>query len=162
MTLEAFKKQSKNIALFKNVLDNDEFVQDMFRCFRLRHFPTGRMIFKEGTSGSEMFIGLSGVVEIQRITRAGDSYTIRQISCENFFFGELALIDGAKRSATVVTKQPSSLLSITRNQFIKLCDRYPREGVIMLRILTESLASYLRQTNRNVTILFDALLNELE
>ena len=74
-------------------------------------FPAGRVLCREGKSGSDFFVLLSGSADVsrkgKRITRMspGD------------FFGEIALVDGGPRTATVTTSTPSRCLVLGPRQF---------------------------------------------
>jgi CRP/FNR family transcriptional regulator, cyclic AMP receptor protein len=74
-------------------------------------FPAGRVLCTEGQSGGDFFVLLSGSAEVTRGKRKlatmkpGD------------FFGEIALVDGGKRTATVTTAVPSRCLVLGPRQF---------------------------------------------
>lgn len=96
--------------------------------------PRGRVLMREGESGEEMFIIVSGAAEIRQNERpiaqrgAGD------------FLGEIALVDGGPRTATVELTEDSRLLVVGRRDFQALLDEFPD---VRLRIL-EALAQRVR------------------
>ena len=74
-------------------------------------FPAGRVLCREGQSGADFFVLLSGAADVTRKGRkiakmkAGD------------FFGEIALVDHGPRTATVTTTEPSRCLVLGPSQF---------------------------------------------
>ncbi len=53
------------------------------------------------------------------------------------FFGEMALLDGGPRSATVVADEPMHLLVVDPRNFVRLVDETPTVARKMLRVLAE-------------------------
>src|SRR3974390_901768 len=78
------------------------------------HAEPGQSLTKRGDYGLEFFIIVEGKA---KATRKGvDLATLGPGS----FFGELALLDGGKRTATVVADTPMELLVLSRTEFNKL------------------------------------------
>ena len=67
-----------------------------------RQFANGDVIFGEGTPGSELFVITSGEVEIVR-GPAGASVSVARLGPGDFF-GEMAFVDRAPRSATAMAR----------------------------------------------------------
>ena len=59
------------------------------------------------------------------------------------FFGEMSLLDGMPRSATVTTQEPSEVLTISREHFLSIIEQSPK---ILLK-MTAVLSKRLRNTN---------------
>ncbi len=153
----------KEIPIFEDIRDADEFMQRLIGICKLKKFLKGETIIREGDLGSEMFIVYSGAVEIKKRTRAGDDYTVVILKAEyNVFFGELALIDDDKRSATVVATEDSEFLVIEKSDFIRLGNDNPSIGLPVTRSIAKILASRLRKTTVDMLTLFDALVSEIE
>ncbi len=53
------------------------------------------------------------------------------------FFGEMALLDGGPRSATIVADEPMHLLVVDPRNFARLVDETPTVARKMLRVLAE-------------------------
>lgn len=88
--------------------------------------PDGAVLCREGESGQEFFVLLDGTVSVsvggQELTtlRTGD------------FFGELALLDGKARNATVTATSGVDLLVLNRKEFEALLRDDPSVAVRML------------------------------
>ncbi len=153
----------KQIPLFDEIKDNDEYMNLLLKVFKTKSYKSGDVIIKEGDVGSEMYIVFSGGVEILKRTRAGDNYTVVNLKAEyNVFFGEMALIDDDKRSATVVANMDSDFLVITKDSFHKLGNEYPSIGLPITRAISKILAGRLRKTTQDMLTLFDALVSEIQ
>ena len=128
----------------------------------IRTLPAGKTAIAEGDFGEEFYIINSGTVEIVKRTRSGDPYTVAEISAEmNAFFGELALLDPDKRSATVICKTDCEFYILNRDQFTEHGNRYPRAGLLVTREISKILCRRLRKANTDMITLFDALVNEV-
>lgn len=153
----------KQIPIFEEIASNEQFLSELRNICKVRTSRRGETIIKEGDLGDEMYIVYSGAVEIKKRTRAGDEYTVVRLRSEhNVFFGELALIDDDKRSASVMATEDSEFLVITKADFMKLGDSYPSIGLPITRAISKILASRLRKTTGDMLTLFDALVNELQ
>ncbi|HVR88905.1 MAG TPA: cyclic nucleotide-binding domain-containing protein [Candidatus Limnocylindria bacterium] len=74
-------------------------------------FKAGRVLCREGQSGGDFFILLSGEAEVTR--RKKDVATMRT----GDFFGEIALVDGGKRTASVTATTDCRCLVLGPRQF---------------------------------------------
>jgi len=159
----AVLEKLKQIPIFDEIKDVEKFMHELHGICRMQQFRSGETIIREGDVGSEMYIVYSGAVEIKKRTRAGDDYTVVILKAEyNVFFGELALIDDDKRSATVVATEDSQFLVITKEDFVRLGDTYPSIGLPVTRAIAKILASRLRKTTGDMLTIFDALVTEIE
>jgi CRP-like cAMP-binding protein len=81
--------------------------------------PAGRKLTSEGASGREFIVIVDGAAEVMRKGRKlADLYS-------GDFLGEIALITGEPRTATVTTTKPSRLLVITAQAFRSLLRDLP-------------------------------------
>jgi CRP-like cAMP-binding protein len=81
--------------------------------------PEGRTLIEEGKRGREFIILVEGSVDVRRRGR-----TVRKLS-DGDFFGEIALVSNAPRTATVTTTSPARLLVIVDRAFAGLLQRSP-------------------------------------
>jgi CRP/FNR family cyclic AMP-dependent transcriptional regulator len=104
-------------------------------------FSEGATLAAEGKPGETFHIMMEGEA---RVTRGG-----RRINrlLPGDFFGEIALIDGGPRTASVVAETPVTTLTIGRKRFMKMLEEDPSVVVAML----EELAKRLRNNERSLT-----------
>jgi CRP-like cAMP-binding protein len=81
---------------------------------RRRHFKRNEKIFHQGDPGDSLFIIESGSVKVVLLSSEGAEDAIIAILGPGMFFGELALLDGAPRSASAIAVEPSETLSLDR------------------------------------------------
>lgn len=83
-----------------------------------KDFPKGTVLFREGDVGREMFIIQQGKVHVRK--RVGNTEEILAELSQGEFFGEMALLLGIDRSATVEVIEDSKLLVINPGAFESL------------------------------------------
>jgi CRP/FNR family cyclic AMP-dependent transcriptional regulator len=103
------------------------------RCHVMRYRP-GEPIVRAGFSGEGFFAIAGGRARVQR----PDGH--EAILAQGDFFGDLSLIDGASRNATVVAETDLIALKLTRQSFLDLLDAEPT----VCRALVESLVERIR------------------
>ncbi len=97
---------------------------------------SGRVLMREGERGEEAFVIVTRSAEIERDGRVFATRSTGEI------LGEIALVDGGPRTATVRLVEDSRLIVLGRKQFHALMDEYPD---VRLRVL-ETLAQRVRAT----------------
>jgi CRP/FNR family transcriptional regulator, cyclic AMP receptor protein len=91
-------------------------------------FPAATPVVKTGERGSDFFVVVDGEADVR--TGARKLATLRAGS----FFGEIALVTGSSRTATVTTGTPMRALVITSRDFHKLLQDSPE---LQMKILLE-------------------------
>jgi hypothetical protein len=99
--------------------------------------PAGEAAVREGDPGDALFVVVSGTFSVVK----GDS-KIREIT-RGGTFGELALLDGEPRAASVIAKSDGRLLRIPRAEFEALLDESPE----LSRGVIRTLLGHLRRTS---------------
>ena len=94
-------------------------LKSLARLADLRWYADGRTLVRAGTPGDAFFAIFKGRAELR--TPAGHT---RVLEADDFF-GELALVDGAPRAATVVSAGGVSVAHIERPAFLKLLREEP-------------------------------------
>jgi CRP-like cAMP-binding protein len=94
------------------------------RGMRTRRFRRGEVIFHVGDPGDALFVVVSGAVKITLPSEAGDEAILATLRPGDFF-GELALLDGAPRSASAAALEPTETLVLPRDRFRDLVAREP-------------------------------------
>lgn len=127
----------RSVPLFSGLTDHE--LERVASLADIVDLPKDRVIMTQGQLGWEMFVVVTGSA---RVDRDGQSLGERG---PGEVLGEIALLDGGPRTATVTLSQPSRLLVLARREFGELMDEFPE---IRLRIL-ETVVHRLRGLDRD-------------
>ncbi|MCB1693874.1 MAG: cyclic nucleotide-binding domain-containing protein [Pseudomonadales bacterium] len=131
-----------------NFLDEDDYKTLEKYMFRY-DYDENAYVFKEGTHGGYMFFIVEGSVEV--IKQFDDKkHTIAELG-PGRSVGEMSLIDGAPRSATVRAKETLALIVLKREDFNRMLDEEPAVANKVLMGIATLLSHSLRETNKNFT-----------
>ena len=129
---------------------------------KTRRIRAREKIVAEGDVGEEMYILLEGEVKITKRTLDREEYTVVLLRDEDTpFFGELALLDNDKRSATITAVSACTLLTLTRKGFEQFGNEEPAAAMAIMRPLAQLLTRRLRDTSAEVILLFETLVKEV-
>ena len=98
-----------------------------------RSYSAGDVIFKEGDSGDELFVVRDGEVAVKVRDAVVETLGASEI------FGEMALVDGKPRSATVVAQTDCVLVPIREKQFLLRIGEAPYFALAVMRVLVQRL-----------------------
>jgi CRP/FNR family transcriptional regulator, cyclic AMP receptor protein len=133
----------RRCALFESV--REEALAGVARQLRRRRFRRNEVIFHQGDPGDSLHVVSSGAVKIVLPHAEGEEAIIATLRPGDFF-GELALLDGAPRSATAVAIERSETWALPRTAFLALLDDDPG----LRDALLAGLAHELRRLTRHV------------
>ena len=105
---------------------------------RLARYPRGTTLFEKGDPGSNMMLVLRGQVKVCTHSEEGKERVFALFG-PGEFFGEIALLDGAERTAAAVTIDPVELLVLERRDFIPFLERHPEACMRLLGVLCQRL-----------------------
>ena len=100
---------------------------------KFRSFPAGKCIFKQGDSGTTMYLVLSGKVELRV-----DGRVVETVG-EGGVVGEMSMIDRAPRAATAVAVDDCTLTPIGQKQFSDLVQRSPDFSMQIMKTIADRL-----------------------
>src|ERR1700747_1736498 len=133
----------KNVKLFAEL--SPDSLSKLGTCLKLAEFPPSEVIVREGAPGVSMYIIKSGLVEIRKKDpTTGIDFLVSQLS-EGAAVGEMSLLTGKPRSATVTTVQPTTVFTLTRADFRNLLTQHPEISLGLARILAERLEDATKQ-----------------
>ena len=98
---------------------------EMQPLFRTEHFPTGRVMVYEGDPGDRFYILVRGRASVTKASVDGDNPDEVGTLRDGDFFGEIALLKHMPRTVTVHATQPCICLSLSRENFDQILDRFP-------------------------------------
>jgi len=108
------------------------------RTLRARRFRRGEVLFHEGDPGDALFVVVSGAVKVVVPSEEGEEAILATLR-RGDFLGELALLDGAPRSASAIALEPTEVLTLPRDQFRALVAGEPAIRDALLTAVTAEL-----------------------
>jgi CRP/FNR family transcriptional regulator, cyclic AMP receptor protein len=102
--------------------------------FRQRNYPAGEVIVEQGKLGVGLFIVETGSAEVCRTRPDGTNFVMSTLHPTDFF-GELALLDEAPRSASVIALENTQCLALTQLDFIDALRDDPDMAIEVLKEL---------------------------
>jgi len=133
----------KRVPIFSQLI-NDELDKIRDLCVT-QHYVKDRIILIEEESGNTLFIIQKGRVKVSRMSDDGRE-VILSILERGEFFGELSLIDGKARSASVTAIEDSEVLMLRRGDFMGLLEEYPQIAISLLK----ELAARIRKSDTQI------------
>jgi len=134
-------------------LSGDE-IDTLLHYARVESYRAGAEIFSKGSPGNSMMAVLRGRLKMSSVSPEGKE-VVFNIMKPGDCFGEIALIDGAERSADAVAMIPCELLVLHRRDFMPILEKRADICLILLKVLCQRL----RQTTEQVE---DVLFRQLE
>jgi len=123
----------RNVPIFDNLSDDE--LEAVRKCGVTRNFPKNSVIINEGDSSDSLYVILKGRVTIYLSDENGKEVILNSQG-EGDYFGELALVDDDKRSASVVTAEKSTFLVVSKVDFKKVLSSNPDLAFNLIRGLT--------------------------
>ena len=126
----------RNIPLFARLSDTDR--EELAGLMTRRDFAALEPVFWVGENGDAMYIVGHGKVRLSYADEAGHDVTITVLG-PGAFFGELSLLDGGPRTATVTAASPMFVLALPPDRLEELVTKHPTVALRMLRTLAARL-----------------------
>ncbi len=140
------KNSLKSIPIFKELNKRD--LTSLISIIHSRTYVAGEFIFIQNDPGIGLYLIREGEVEIKRKNDFGVE-NILAVFSRGDFFGELALFDGEKRSASAVAKTACKISVIFKPDLDEFIEKYPKKGIKILTGISNILALRLRTVNED-------------
>lgn len=112
----------RNIPLFSALSRED--VAKILGKLAERSFPAGTTIFAQGDKGDAFYIIHSGAVQVVLQSAGGRSESIGVLGPRDWF-GEMALLSGEPRSATIIAVKDATVWRLSREDWDQLIEKHP-------------------------------------
>ncbi|MGR9105793.1 MAG: cyclic nucleotide-binding domain-containing protein [Gammaproteobacteria bacterium] len=106
----------------------------------------GETLCSEGSHEPYMGLISKGAVSIRKEDRDGHNKVIARLG-PGKTFGEMSLIDGQPRSASVKTESRITLLTLKKENFDRLIEQQPKLAILLILKLSKLMSERLRQTS---------------
>lgn len=124
----------------------DETIADLEKFMTTRSVQPGEKIFAKGETGDELFVVRNGAVRIVLPLNHQREHHIATFG-RGSFFGEMAFLDNAPRSADAVAECPLELFVLSRAHFEAFAPHHKLAALALLDGIARTLAQRLRYTN---------------
>lgn len=138
----------EQIDFFDGVPERD--LEQLRQVLKLREFKAGEAICHEGDPGDKMWLLVKGSVSVR--LDVADNRVSRRITSltRGTVFGEMALIEGARRSATIVADEDVACYELSGDDFGMLLRDKPAIAATIMRNTARELARRLRRTSEDL------------
>jgi len=116
------------------------------RYFSINHAEKGDIIFNEGDMGTFMCLIAEGSVSVQKANQDEENIELA-ILAKDRTFGEMAVLDGERRSASCIAATDCTLLILSRDTLEKMIIETPRIAAKVIRAIAVSLSRRLRMAD---------------
>ena len=124
---------------------NQEEIRILADWIKAYYYPTGTFILTEGNQENCLCILVEGAVDIYKKTEPDKHLKVASIK-PGESIGEMGVVDGQPFSASAISSLDSVVLIITREDFDRLTDQHETLGVKLLRKISVTISSRLRNT----------------
>jgi uncharacterized membrane protein len=97
-------------------------------------FKAGTALFEYGDPGGELFILLSGEVEVFVENREGEKIVLAENE-RGDVVGELSFLDGGSRTATALAHEDTQTLSMNRDRLLGFIEKHPHAAIDLLTVV---------------------------
>ena len=111
-----------------------------------RVLPANGVLFNEGDPGGELFMVAEGILEVHK-PFIGKVNVLES----GAYLGDMSLLDGAPRSATVIALTDSRVVSLGQPDFERLCAEHPAIGFRVMRNIAVELITRLKDKEERLT-----------
>ena len=145
----------RRIPVFRNV--SDERLEQLVEGFTIREAQKGEVVFYQTDKSSELYIILRGKVKVTLMSEGGEEFILTDLK-EGDFFGELSLIDGNPRSASIEAESDSTFAVLKRSRLLNAIRSDPDFAIDLLSSVVQRLRE---STEREESLAFLAVRERL-
>ena len=147
---EKLIEELNQFPMLAQITDAD--MEDLLLLLKREDFPEGSRIIEENEEGDCMYLLLEGQVDVLKTTLYGEEYVCAKLNDSmHCVFGEIAMIDRDRRSATVLATTDC-----------RTAEKHPQAGCRLLMVISANLCRNLRKENENLLKVYSALVDEIE
>jgi len=133
----------EHVNLFINL--PEDAVQTLEKLSLIRKYPKNMILFMEGDESTHLYIIKNGKVSVSVADDEGRQVILNYMT-DGEYFGELSLVDGRPRSATITTVTNCEFIVISRDSFLDLL----RSNSDFVLVITAALAQKVRDLTESV------------
>lgn len=132
--IAAVAQQLSRISLFSSLQPQQ--LADLVGRMVRRSYSRGQAIVRFHEPGEEFFLIRSGQVKVT-VPGSGGGEAVVAVLGEGDFFGEMAVLDGRMRSASVIALETAHVLALGRDAFLDFVTTHPEAAMEIMRVLAQ-------------------------
>lgn len=105
-------------------------------------FAAGDVLFRQGDESDAAYVLLSGTVDVMTASDGKDPVRISSLS-QNAIIGEMGLVTGDARSATIIATSPVEVLKLRKEVFHALLAEFPAMAQSVMRLMVKRLQDHI-------------------
>lgn len=114
-------------------------LREFFSCVERIQMRGGEVLFEEGSPGNDLFILLAGKLQFEKQNPEGGSPILGTFRRQDLI-GELSLLTGESRSATVRALRDSELIRVPANKALQILQKSPEALLEITKVIAQRLA----------------------
>lgn len=130
------EKSIRRVILFKGI--TEKYLKQIVDDFSILHAAKNEVIIVQEDTSTDLYIILKGKVKVTLMSGEGEEYILTDLHVGDYF-GEMSLIDGKPRCATVVAVEDSTFAVLKRERLIEALKRDPILALDLLSTLVHKL-----------------------
>ena len=135
MDAEAVARGLAGAPVFGALTDAER--KELVAHLRARRFSRDEVVFHRDDAAGHVYLILSGAVKVSIPDEEGHEIVVA-VEREGAVFGELALFDDTPRSATVTALEDTQVVTLAREDFLRVLERSPRATREILKLLART------------------------
>ncbi len=133
----------KRVPFFRTLgKDGIDFIVERLK---FKAFDSNQVICNIGDPGDRMYIIINGKVKVVVPSEGGEEENIIAMLGSGDYFGEMSLLTGEPRSASVITTEPSEMFILNKSDFDVIVERFPSVTLSMGKIMSQRLRDTLKK-----------------
>ncbi len=112
-----------------------EALEEILTSTALRTYEEGDIIVTEGEAGSSLFLVVSGAVKVFTLGSSGEHLALAELGAGDFF-GEVSLLTGKPRTATITAKTPVVAIELTKHDVDRIAREHPEVHTVLEEFYT--------------------------
>ncbi len=133
--------------------------KNLLKLFHNRVYAVNEYIFYQNDPGIGLYIIINGEVLITFESNENERYDLAHLT-RGDFFGELALLDNERRSASAISLKESQIAVIFKPDLDDFIESYPPDGIKILRGISQIISRRLRNLNLDYIELYNKYRNK--
>lgn len=125
--------------LFSDV--DNQVLEELIEFAKIKSYPPGTVLFYQGEKGSQLYVILSGKVQVYVTSKAGKELIVGILS-PGETFGEIAVFNEVNRIATVKTLEQTQLLTLEREELLPYLKNNPEVAIKIIGAQCKRLAVF--------------------